>query len=110
MNNSDNSVQLIFPCKSRKTMHQNGPGKAEEVEIEVEIIRTHMHCRREDQRRVETVISEWLNELDLVEDLQQGGLTTSQTGTLPEAVRLANEIDKSGGESLALTAHMGHEF
>jgi len=50
--------------------------------------------------------------IDLVDDLQEDGLMTSETGADVHYHRLFNWrlTDRSGDESLASTAHLGHEF
>ena len=56
---------------------------------------------------------EWWRAIDLVDDLQEDGLTTSQTGAdVHYQLRLFNWrlTVRSGEELLASTAHRGHEF
>ena len=101
------SRQQKYQRKSRKALYYNGPDKEEEVET----VRTHLQNRRSATGKEHTVV------LGMVEGDRPRGRPPRRWSddiadwcgrSLPEAVR--RTTDNSGGESLASTAYIVHEF
>ena len=103
------SKQQHCQRQSAQTLHDSRRGKAEDVTTVWHI------CRMNDQRLVKIVMLgmvEW-RVIYLVDDRQEDGLTTSETGADLHCQRLFNwRLTEKWREeeTLASTAHRGHEF